>query len=182
MECHGIAVETVELRDTKTADMMSLVAKIRATLEGFSEGGIDASALAAIQDLIAGDKMKAAMALELEWTIWCVSQSVKMIDVLERGMDSLPDIAKVGLKEASKRGDQVNDDLKLTNVDRHIQDITPCVDTIKELNLFTSMRVGVDAPSILVLKTKLPQAMLTSVRGLTHDVVNVTDTVSLAEL
>ena len=181
VECHGIAKETVELCDSmnsKATIMLELGAEIKATLEGFRDGGMDASALATIRDLIAGEKMKTAMALAQDMddvALECVDKSVQMINVMERGVDSLPDVVQLAMDEAAKKGGR-DDDPELTSVDKDMQDIIACIDDIKKLNLFTAMEVGVGAFNQLALKVDVSKSMFGSIRTFARDVESMTDT------
>lgn len=94
-ECHAEARETSTIcatTTTKAGQLISLVGEMKAALDGFNDG-IDAQDFAAIGTVLGSDKLRGALSLASEMddlAIACAKQSVKMIDTIDTGIETLP--------------------------------------------------------------------------------------------
>lgn len=94
-ECHTAARETSTICNTTTTKAGQLVAfglEMKAALDGFRDG-IDATDFAALGTVLGSDKMCDALSLATDMddlAIACAKQSVKMIDTIDTGIETLP--------------------------------------------------------------------------------------------
>ena len=192
-QCHEAARETSTLCNStvaKARDMVEFGLDIKSTLDdlGGREGGIDASTFATIQDLMDGDKIKAAMKLAGEMdelALKCVDQSVKMIDAIEVGIDELPDILE---KRVDKRMDKAKEegsregDPELPNIDTDIEELERTIEAVRDVNLFTAMKSGRKAFDGLTSKGELCKDMFDTVRVFAEDVSAVSEAIKNFQL
>lgn len=189
-ECHTTARETSELCDetvTKAREMVDFGLEIKSTLDGF-DGGISASTFAIIKDLIDGDKMRAAMSLAGELddlALACVEKSVAMIEAMERGIDTLPDVIEnrvenrmeAAFEEGGKEGDP-----ELPDIEPDVRELETCVDGVRDVNLFTVMKSGKEAFNGLTRKGDVCKQMFCTIKDFAQDVAEVSDAIRNFEL
>ena len=194
-ECATLSRETMQICDDTAEQRRRVVAfgsEIVETLQqGFTSGdaGSDdaaprdaASVLETIQQLTAGDRVKAAAELAAgldQAARQCVDKSVQMTDLMEEGMDSLPPYLQSAL-EGSGGGDDEDDGDEnheetgiLKGLDRDLEDVQTCLEAIRNLNLSTALTVGVQAFAQITDKAQRSQTLFDSIRGFANDVQEI---------
>mmetsp|Transcript_10475 Transcript_10475/g.22747 ORF Transcript_10475/g.22747 Transcript_10475/m.22747 type:complete len:336 (+) Transcript_10475:140-1147(+) len=184
-ECHSAARETSTICTTTTSKAGQLVAfglEMKSALDGFSDG-IDTHDFAAIGNVLASDKMRGALSLASEMddlAIECTKQSVKMIDTIDTGIETLPDILEKNLdkrmENAKQKGSKEGDpDIPNLEEDvRSLQDVTRGVQGANLLNAIDSFQNAFEGIST---KGKLCEEMFTTMREFADDVAGVSEAI-----
>ena len=194
-QCARTAKETSELCETtisKARQMVDFGMEIKSTLDDLSGGGgsghsarsvIDASRFETIQELISGDKMKAAWNLATEMddlALNCVNQSIKMIDSIEQGIETLPDIFEnridQNMEQAKLEGSKESDP-QLRDITPDVEELQLTVKNIEQVNLFTVMKSGKDAFKNLTSKGEICYELFTTIGNFAKDVTAVADAI-----
>lgn len=188
LSSNKLAKETTELcrsTQTKSQDMMEFCGELKETLTASTEGGVSADAFETIQELLSGDKVQTAMGLAKEMNEdakKCVDKSVEMVTIMEDTMDKLPAPLQQAIDKAiqAKGGAPSVEDpsSQLTTLDRDIADVQECLKAIQELNLFTAVKVGVQALEQFSLKAKVSRDMFDSISGYSQNVAEITEAFS----
>jgi len=183
-KCQVTARETVEICDSaneKRQQMIDFATEIQSTLSSLQDQEQDASILETIKELTDGDKVKAAMELAQGLDVAalsCVDKSIEMIDTMEDGMDSLPEMMQKAIEKAAESSEQDDDEEEdedlLKTLDRDIEDVKTCIVSIQKLNLVTGLKVGLQAFTNLADKAKRSRSMFDSIRGFACDVEEIT--------
>lgn len=188
LKCAAASRETIEICDateSKREQMIRFASEIQSTLTNL-KGSNDASILETIKELTDGSKIRDAMELAKgldEAALKCVDKSVEMMDLMEDGMESLPEMVQTALESMAGESDDDDDDddeekALLDGLDRDMEDVKTCVQAIKDLNLATALKVGVQAFTQLTDKAVRSKSLFVSVRGFATDVQEITDTFS----
>jgi hypothetical protein len=186
LQCHDTARETVEIcsaTEDKRQAMIDFASEIQSTLSGLKDA--DASVLETIKQLTDGQRIESAIALAQgldETAVQCVEKSIKMIDAMEDGMDSLPDIVQKAIEHAAgsdddegDEDDDSDDDIDLLkDLDRDIADVKTCIESLQHLNLVTAFKVGLEAFTQLTEKAKRSRSMFESIQDYAKDVEEIT--------
>mmetsp|Transcript_3453 Transcript_3453/g.5760 ORF Transcript_3453/g.5760 Transcript_3453/m.5760 type:complete len:574 (+) Transcript_3453:122-1843(+) len=186
---NSLAKETTELcrsTQTKSQLMMGFCGELKDTLTGFEKeggGGISADAFETIQELMSGEKVQSAMALAKDMNddaMKCVDKSVEMVTVMEDTMDDLPEPLQKAIDKAMQakeapKNQELHPSNQLTTLDRDIGDVQECIKAISELNLFTALKVGLQAFEQFSLKAQVSRDMFDSIRGFSQNVADITD-------
>jgi hypothetical protein len=189
LQCHQTARETVEIcaaTEDKRQAMIDFASEIQSTLSGLKDA--DASVLETIKQLTEGQRIESAIALARgldETAVQCVEKSIKMIDTMEDGMDSLPGVVQKAIEHAAgSSDDDDNDDDDddddeedidlLKDLDRDIADVKTCIDSLQHLNLVTAFKVGLEAFTQLTEKAKSSRSMFESIQDYAKDVEEIT--------
>jgi chromosome segregation ATPase len=187
-QCNDTARETVEIcsaTEDKHQAMIDFASEIQSTLSGLKDA--DASVLETIKQLTDGQRIESAIALAQgldETAIQCVEKSIKMIDTMEDGMDSLPEVVQKAIEHAAGSddddgddgddGDDDDDDIDmLKDLDRDIADVKTCIDSLKHMNLVTAFKVGLEAFTQLTEKAKSSRSMFESIQEYAKDVEKI---------
>jgi hypothetical protein len=103
----GTQVSVCDDTAQKRQQMIAFGSEIHSTLTNLKDGSSDASILERIEELTAGDKVKAAMELAKDLDVaalTCVDKSVQMVNLMHEGLDSLPGYVKAAIDcEAGKQ-------------------------------------------------------------------------------
>jgi len=184
LKCNALALDTVELcRGTEVMgdNMLSIGTELQETLSGF-QGAVDASAFATIQNLLSGDKVHNALGLARDMktkAIECVSKSVEMIQVMEDAIEKLPDPIEKAIRNVMKAKPHSKASKKtlesVSNLDKDIEDVATCITSIKEMNLFTALEVGLKAFENFKNKAKVSRDLFCEIRGYSQTVVDITN-------
>jgi len=194
-ECYTSARETsglCQITIEKANEMVSFGQELSSTLNGICSNsnssnnastksrGIDASKFAIIQDLVDGDRMKAAtqLANELsELSLECVTKSTDMISSMERGIDALPDVIEPFVQnkmdKSTKKGSNKNDPT-LPDIDRSVSDMKQLISDVEEVNLLTIVPSGLAAFVGLQQNGELSKEMFLSISNFASNVESVT--------
>jgi len=190
-ECYTSARETsglCQITIEKANEMVSFGQELSSTLNGICNNnsnssrsrGIDASKFAIIQDLVDGDRMKAAtqLANELsELSLECVTKSTDMISSMERGIDALPDVIEPFVQnkmdKSTKKGSKKNDPT-LPDIDRSVSNMKQLISDVEDVNLLTIVPSGLAAFVGLQQNGELSKEMFLSISNFARDVESVT--------
>jgi hypothetical protein len=182
-ECNQVARETMELCETtktKSDQMVAFGSEIQSTLQSFGSSSMDASALETIRDLTDGEKLAQAMELAKDMDVialGCADKSVQMIDIMEDAMDDLPDALEKLIDQAADQQDDEDDEvlLSLDSLDKDIEDVKSCIDSIQHLNIATALQLGLQAFEQLSSKAQQSRAMFESIQGFSKTVQDITN-------
>jgi hypothetical protein len=180
-KCAVLSRETVAICDaacTKREQMMEFGSEIQATLLKF--GTTDANILETVKQLTAGDKVKSAMELAEgldEAALQCVAKSIQIIDLMDEGMDSLPEYVQAAIERQAAAGgdDDDNAGAILKDLDRDLDDVKTCIDSIQNLNLSTALQVGLQAFAQLADKAQRSRTLFDSIRAFAVDMQEISD-------
>lgn len=145
--CHKAACETSTICNTticKARQLIDFGVEMKTALELLNDG-IDASDVVAVAKVVSSDRMSAALGLASEMddlALACVNQSVKMIDSIDVGIETLPDVIE---KQIDKRMDRAKEkgskegDPELPNLEPDIRDLEETVKAVQDVNPLTSV-------------------------------------------
>lgn len=179
--------ETSDLCNTtidKASEVVAFGLELKETLDGLSaDGTLDASKFEVIKDLVDGDRIRAATALAAELgglALQCVDKSQDMMEAIEQGIDTLPDIIEDRIEDkmgrAAEKGGKEGDP-DLPDVETHSRELETLVADVDSVNLFTVMSSGKLAFDGLRSKGEVCQGMFTTVREFSEDVSQVSDAI-----
>ena len=161
--------------------MVDFGKNLQQTLIEVSDGDnkISAETFATIKDLIDGDQMKASWKLATELddlALECVDHSVKMMDAMEKGIDTLPDILEDRIdnkmEKAQKEGSR-DGDPELRDVAPDIEELERAVKEVEEVNLFTVMSSGQQAFRGLTEKGQVCFELFDTIKDFSESVAGV---------
>ena len=187
--CGETARSTTELCTTtvsKAKQMVDFGMELKTTLleQGEDGKGLSADKFATIQELCSGEKIKSALAIATELddlAIECVNQSTEMIDSIEKGIETLPDIIEDrldnNLEQASKEGSR-DGDPELRDVSPDVDQLERAVQNIEQVNLFTVMSSGKDAFTELVSKGEVCFELFGTIKSFAQNVAEVSDAIA----
>jgi len=179
--------ETSDLCHTtidKASEVVAFGLELKETLDGLSEGGtLEASKFEIIKDLVDGDRIREATALAGELgdlALQCVDKSHDMMEAIELGIDSLPDIIEDRIEDklgraADKGGKEGDPDLP--DVETHSRELQTLIADVDAVNLFTVMSSGKLAFDGLRSKGEVCQEMFTTIRDFSDDVSEISDAI-----
>lgn len=176
-QCAIASRETIavcESTATKREQMIAFGSEIQATLSNMG----DASVLETIKKLTAGEKIQEAVELAQGLdtaAMTCVDKSKEMLDLMEDGMESLPPLVKSALEKMTDDDDEEEDEL-VRGIEADVNDIMSCVEHIKNFNLSTALKIGLEAFSQLTQKAERSQTLFDSIKGFATDVTEICDT------
>lgn len=168
----------------KASEVVAFGLELKDTLDGLSaDGTLDASKFEVIKDLVDGDRIRAATALAGELgglALRCVDKSQDMMDAIEQGIDSLPDIIEDRIDDklasaAAKGGKESDPDLP--DVEQHSRELQTLISDVEGVSLFTVMSAGKQAFDGLRSKGEVCQDMFATVRSFAEDVSSVSDAI-----
>mmetsp|Transcript_45613 Transcript_45613/g.138612 ORF Transcript_45613/g.138612 Transcript_45613/m.138612 type:complete len:561 (-) Transcript_45613:69-1751(-) len=186
-DCHTAALDASALCSetiSKATNMVDFANEIRSTLRAVSNGRPDASALKTIRDLVDGDRVKKATALATDLkklSLQCVSHSVAMTTAMDRGMASLPDIIEDKIESKVKKS-MKREDSQIRDIEEDLQEVSKCVASCKDANLFTVTKVGVNAFDVLTSKGEVCKEIFTTIKTFAEDVVSISDVIKNFEI
>lgn len=192
-ECYQLAKETTELCETtqtRGQEMIDFGSEIKDTLHGFSSK-MDAETLETIKDLMDGDRLKSAMALAEDMddiALSCVEKSVRMIEIMEDTMDSVPDVLEGFMNKAAGPDDaeaQLAQERSLgvlSTLDQDVEDVKSCIDALEHLNITTALKVGMHAFENLSAKAALSRTMFITISGFAEEVSGYTRAISEGDI
>lgn len=145
--CHQAALETSSICDTTTSKARQLIdfgLEMKKTLEVFNNG-VDASDFTALANVLCSDRMRVALGISSEMdslALACVNQSIKMIDSIDAGIESLPDILKQGndkRKDVAKENGSKKGNPEPPNLEPDVRELDVTVKAVQDANLVTAM-------------------------------------------
>lgn len=172
------ARETMEICSSthaKREQMIAFADDILSTLKKLPDG--DATVLDTIKDLTDGDRVLAAKELATGLDVAaksCVDKSMEMMNAMDEGVDRLPKMLQ-DMIEKDDDGDGDLDDVNLIKgVEKDLEDVHTCIESIQSLNLVTGLKVGVQAFSQLAEKAKRSRSLFDKVSDFAKDIVDIT--------
>lgn len=176
-ETREICVSTA----TKRQDMIAFADEIMSTLQKLpqADGGGASSLLDTIKELTDGEKVLAAkeLASGLDTAAKsCVTKSIEMIDAMDEGVDSLPQVLQDMIeKEDDKVDDKDQIDVNLLkDVEQDLVDVKICITSIQSLNLVTGLQVGLQAFTQLSEKAKRSRSLFDQVSDYAGNIIDIT--------
>lgn len=180
-ECYTLAKETTELcLETKARgkEMVEFGEEITSTLRGFSSK-MDVDTLETIKDLMDGDRLRESMELCKEMddiALSCVDKSVRMMDIMEDTLDSVPDSLQKVITKAAGQDDKAAIQEKkrsmevLSTLDDDLKDAMACVDALQHLDIASALALGTRAFEHLSAKLNTGRAMFKTIRTFSEEV------------
>jgi gas vesicle protein len=160
--------------------MISFADEIMSTLQKLPEQGNNASVvvLDTIKDLTDGEKVLAAKELASGLDVAakvCVEKSIEMIDAMDQGVDSLPQMLQDMIEKEDEEGDDDDIDTSLLeDVEKDLKDVKTCITSIQSLNLVTGLKVGLEAFTQLADKAKRSRSLFDKVSDFASEIVEIT--------
>lgn len=186
---HATSRETSDLcRSTidKASEVVSFGMEMKETLDGMTGdegGGLDASKFEIIKDLVDGDRIREATTLAGELgdlALQCVEKSQDMMEAIEHGIDTLPDIIEDHIEDkldrATEKGGKEGDP-DLPDLERNCGELRSLVEGVEAVNLFTVMSSGKLAFDGLRSKGEVCEGMFTTIRDFAEDIAEVSDAI-----
>ena len=157
--CHAAARDTSAIcaqTISKASKLVGLGLEMKAALDGLADGKIDAQDMTAIATLVGSDKVGTALSLATEMddlALSCARQSVTMIDTIDAGIETLPDLFEKNLnkrmenarEKGSKEGDP--DVPNLESDVRSLEDISKSVQNANPISAVDSFQRAFDGIS-----------------------------------
>lgn len=171
--------EICESTATKRTQMIAFSDDIVKTLQQLPQG--DASLLDTIKEMIDGDKVLAAKELASGLDVAaksCVDKSIEMIDAMDDGVDSLPQMLQDMIEKEDDDGGDDDDDIDtsiLQDVEKDLDDVKTCITSIQSLHLMTGLKVGLQAFSQLAEKAKRSRSLFDKVSDFAGEIVDITN-------
>uniref|UniRef100_A0A7S3L528 Uncharacterized protein n=1 Tax=Amphora coffeiformis TaxID=265554 RepID=A0A7S3L528_9STRA len=171
-------MEICESTQTKREQMISFADEILSTLKSLP--GQDAFILDTIKELTDGEKVLAAKELASGLDVAaqeCVKKSIEMIDTMDEGVDSLPQMLQDMIEKEHDEDDDDDDDIDtsiIKDVEKDLEDVKTCIKSIQTLNLVTGLQVGVQAFTQLADKAKRSRSLFDKVGDFASDIVDIT--------
>lgn len=101
---------------------------------------------------------------------------------MEDTMDDLPEPLQRAIDKAMKGKEHKSRDIhpsdQLTTLDKDMNDVQECIKAISELNLFTALKVGLQAFEQFSQKAKVSREMFDNIQGYSKNVAEITDAFS----
>ena len=172
------ARDTMEIcasTQSKREQMIAFADEILATLQAMP--GHDASILDTIKDLTDGEKVLAAKELASGLDVAaleCVKKSTEMIDAMDEGVDSLPQILQDMIDQDDDDDDDGIDTSLLQDVEKDLGDVKQCITSILELNLVTGLQVGLEAFTTLADKARRSRSLFDEVHNFASQIAGIT--------
>ena len=157
--CHAAAKETSQIctqTTSKASTLVGLGLEMKAALDGLADGKIDAKDMTAISTLVGSDKVGLALSLATEMddlALACARQSVAMIDTIDAGIETLPDLFEKNLNKrmesAREKGSKEGDpDVPNLEADvRSLEDIAKNVQSANPISAVESFQRAFDGIS-----------------------------------
>ena len=159
-ECRSAAVETSTMCTTTTTKAKELVAyglEMKAALEVFSDG-IDMEDFTTLHGILDQDKMNNALTLANEMdelALSCANHSVRMIESIDAGIETLPDILEKNvdkrMENAQSKGSQEGD-AEIPDLEEGLR--TP--NLVEDLRALKNCATKVCRPSRPLSKSRYP--------------------------
>jgi len=181
--CARASQETISICDetaSQRQEMIDFASEIRSTFTSLKE---DPNALEIIKELTEGSRVRKAMDLAKGLNSAaevCVEKSIEMVDTMESSMESLPSVVKVTLEaiadddeEGNEDDDEDEDESLIRDLEKDVEDVQSCIQNIRNLNLATAIKVGMEAFSQLTEKSLRSRALFDKVKGFATDVQGI---------
>lgn len=158
--------------------MIDFADEILSTLKSLP--GNDASILDTIRELTDGEKVLAAKEVASGLDVAaqdCVKKSIEMIDAMDEGVDSLPQMLQDMIEKEHDEDADKDDDIDtsiIQDVENDLDDVKSCITSIQSLNLVTGLKVGVQAFGQLAEKAKRSRSLFDKVSDFASDIVDIT--------
>lgn len=188
--CHKAACETSTICDTtisKARQLIDFGVEMKTALEVFNDG-IDASDIVAVARVVNSDRMSAALGLASEMddlALACVNQSIKMIDSIDAGIETLPDILE---KEIDKRMDRAKEkgskegDPELPNLQPDVRELEETVGAVRDVNPLTAVDSLQRAFTGIASKGERCKDMFSTIHDFAKDVAGISETIESFKL
>jgi len=184
-DCYNSSREAATICDTTTSKATEIIdfgLEMKSALAGFTDG-VDSKDITAISRVVTGDKLTAALKTVTEMddlALACVNQSLKMIDSIGAGVDSLPDILEKKIDhrmENAKQKGSNDGDSELQDLDTDCRELEEAVNSVVSANPFTAIDSFQNAFDNVVSKGKLCNDMFDNIRAFANDVTGVSDAI-----
>jgi len=184
-DCYNSAREATTICDTTTSkatDMISFGTEMKSALAGFTDG-VDSTDITTLSRVVTGDKLTAALKTVTEMddlALACVNQSLKMIDSIGAGVESLPDILEKKIDkriETAKQNGSDDGDPELQNLDSDCDELEQAVNSVVNVNPFTAMDSFQNAFDGVISKGNVCKDMFDTIHAFAKDVTGVSDAI-----
>ena len=146
--CHTAARETSAIcaqTTSKASTLVGLGLEMKAALDGLADGKIDAQDMTAIATLVGSDKVGTALSLATEMddlALSCARQSVAMIDTIDAGIETLPDLFEKNLnrrmENAREKGSKEGDP-DIPNLDADVRSLEDIARNVQNANAISAV-------------------------------------------
>jgi len=187
-DCYNSASETTTICDTtksKTTEMINFGLEMKSAMSAFTDGaGTRGSRdITAVSRAISTDDLTAALKTVTEMddlALACVNQSLKMIDSINAGVDSLPDVLEKSIDrrmENAKQNGSDDGDPALLDLDEDCRELERATDSVVGMNPFTAIDSFQNAFDGIVSKGNLCRDMFETIHAFAKDVSGVSDAI-----
>lgn len=184
-ECFAAARETSTICTTTASKATQLVAfgvEMKTALDGFNDG-IDANAFAGLGTILSGDKMRPALSLAGEMddlAITCAEQSVKMIDTIDTGIETLPDVLEKNLDkrmDKAKENGSKDGDPEVPNMEDNVRSLEDAATGVSSSNPLNAAGAFQNAFDGISTKGELCKTIFMYMRDFAEDVAGVSEAI-----
>lgn len=184
-DCYNAARETTIICNTtisKTTDTINFGHEMKSALGAFNDG-IDVEDFTTISGVMTSDKLTVALKTALEMddlALACVNQSLKMIDSIGAGIDSLPDVLEKRIDqrmEAAKQNGSNDGDSEPRNLDTDCRELEQAVDSVVNMNPLKAMNTFQSAFDGIISKSNVCKDMFEIIYAFAKDVSDVSDAI-----
>mmetsp|Transcript_3949 Transcript_3949/g.4290 ORF Transcript_3949/g.4290 Transcript_3949/m.4290 type:complete len:321 (+) Transcript_3949:146-1108(+) len=187
-DCYNAASETTKICDTATSKACEIIEFGIEVKSAF--GKFDNSKETGNRDIpapstraITGGQMLSVLetAMEMdELALACVEQSIKMIDYVSAGIESLPDILEKRIErrmETAQRNGSVETDPELPDLDADCKELERSIDSVNNENLLQSLDSFHGAFNGIIANVERCNEMFKSIRVFAKDIVVVSNAI-----
>ena len=181
-QCRQRNVSICTTTTSKARLLVAVGVEMKEALDGFNDG-IDLQDFAAVGTILTSDKMQNALALATEMddlAIECARQSVTMIDTIDSGIQTLPDILEKRvdkrMENAKAKGSKEGDP-EVPNLEddvRALEDAAKSVRAANPMNAVDSFQKAFDGIS---MKGELCKTLFGHMKDFADDVAGVSEAI-----
>eukprot|EP00521_Asterionellopsis_glacialis_P013212 CAMPEP_0195300726 /NCGR_PEP_ID=MMETSP0707-20130614/28016_1 /TAXON_ID=33640 /ORGANISM="Asterionellopsis glacialis, Strain CCMP134" /LENGTH=308 /DNA_ID=CAMNT_0040363499 /DNA_START=65 /DNA_END=988 /DNA_ORIENTATION=- len=185
-ECHTAAKETSTMcttTTTKSIQLLSFGVEMKSALDGLNNG-IDVQHIASLRNVLNRDKMSNALDLASEMddlALSCAQQSAKMIDTIDSGIQTLPNILGKNLdrrlEHAKEKGGK-DSDPELPDLEQDLVALEETAKGVRSSNPLSAIETFQKAFDGISANSTRCKDMFTTMKDFADDVAGVSDTIN----
>lgn len=184
-ECHLSAKETTSICNTTSTKAEELVAygsQMKSAL-GVFQDGLNLQDISSIHEIISNDKLQNALSLANEiddLAISCARQSIKMIDAIDSGIESLPDVLEKNVNnrmELAQQKGSKESDRTIPDIEKDVRELEIASDDVFNVNPFNAIETYQKAFDEISSKGNMCKELFQTILDFAEDVANVSSAI-----
>lgn len=189
--CHAAARETSEIcaqTTSKASKLVGLGLEMKAAVDGLSDGKIGAQDVAAVATLVGSDKVGMALSLATEMddlALSCARKSVNMIDAIDAGIETLPDLFEKNLNKrmenAREKGAKEGDP-DVPNLEADMRSLEAAVKDVQNANPISAVESFQRAFDGISTQSRRCEELFCVIKSFADDVSGVSSSIENFDL